>query len=123
MSLSCNGSFSPGVSVARSAIRREQLLAPALFRDRFSDLVKTEGGGHRGRDHAAGDGRVAVRLDPDSFRGSSLDRRGYRIASATSCSSLRLTMAATSVTFAFPNCSNSEDGLSYSTQVFPLSSS
>ena len=50
-------------------------------------------------------------------------RRGHRTASAANCSSLRSSMVATSVTPAFPNWPNSEDGLSYSTQVFPFSSS
>jgi homoserine O-acetyltransferase len=39
----------------------------------------------------------------DCFHGSLLDGRGHRIASATSCSSLRSSMVATSVTLAFPN--------------------
>jgi hypothetical protein len=38
-----------------------------------------------------------------AFMAPPLDGRGHRIASATSCSSLRSSMAATSVTLAFPN--------------------
>jgi len=66
-------------------------------------------------------GGVAVRLDLDRFHGCSLGGRDHRIASATSCSNFWSSKVATSVTFAFPNCPNSEDGLSYSTQVFPSS--